>query len=462
MNVPGLQVYIFRESYSEVKRNYLYGSTGLQEALKEYEDAGLCTVNASEPRIHFKNGSDIYLRHMNNPQDVEQIRGNDVHVLIADEAAQWLLRDIYFQLRTCMRCTLDIDYDYLAKIGMGFITKGFFPRSLLLSNPGGVAHTFIKQEFIDSLEPDTVKEMPIEKGGMKRIFIPAFLEDNKALIKADPNYKAKLLGSGKHVRAMLEGDWSIPDGAALADEWEFKWNVIKPFQIPPNARIKRCFDWGIAKPFAVTYVWETRKETVELPDGSTRTFAPGTMIVVGELYGWNGNADEGCRKTAKVVGEMIKKYEMIQPWASQITAGPSDGSIWNGTGTDKTINDDIVDGYNAFREEGNEKSQGYTNALFIPADKTKGSRAKGLALVKSYLFGAHGQEIDGVVYPSEAPGLVFFETCKHCLRTLPVIPFDTNDPDDVDTKSEDHLYDTIRYAVLGRTAHFERLDIIGI
>lgn len=462
MNIPGLQIYIFRESYSEVKRNYLYGATGLQEALKEYEDVGLCNVNASEPRIHFKNGSDIYLRHMNNPQDVEQIRGNDVHVLIADEAAQWLLRDIYFQLRTCMRCTLDIDYDHLEKIGMGFVKPGFFPRALLLSNPGGVAHTFIKQEFIDSIAPNTIVQMPVEKGGMLRQFIPAFLEDNKALTKADPNYKAKLMGSGKHVRAMLEGDWSIPDGAALADEWSMRWNVIKPFEIPSSAIIKRCFDWGIAKPFAVSYVWETRNESVTLADGTTKTFAPGTMIVVGELYGWNGNADEGCRKTAKVVGEMIKKYEMVQPWAFQIQPGPSDGSIWNGTGTDKTINDDIVDGFNGLVDESAPYGKTMRNALFMKADKSKGSRAKGLAMVKSYLYGAHGEEVDGQVYPSEKAGLIFFDTCKHCLRTLPVIPFDTNDPDDVDTKSEDHIYDTIRYAVLGRTAHFERLELTGI
>jgi hypothetical protein len=461
-NIPGLQVYIFRESYSEVKRNYLFGADGFESMLADLESAGLCNINASEPRIHFYNGSDIYLRHMNTPSDVEQIRGNDVHFLIADEAAQWLQKDIYYQLRTCMRCGLAIDYKHLKDIGLSFIKPGFFPRSLLLSNPGGRAHAFIKQEFIDSLEPNVPKQMPEDKGGMLRQFIPAFLEDNKALIDKDPGYRAKLLGSGKHVRAMLEGDWSIPDGAALADEWSPRWNVMKPFDVPPSARVKRCFDWGIAKPFAVTYVWETRNEAIKLNDGSMKTFPAGTMIVIGELYGWSGNADEGCRKTAKVVGEMIKKYEMRQPWASQITQGPSDGSIWNGTGTDKTINDDIVEGFNDLKDKSSTYGQTVRSSLFQAADKSKGSRAKGLALVKSYLYGAHGEEIDSVVYPSEKAGLIFFETCRHCLRTLPVIPFDDKDPDDVDTKSEDHIYDTVRYAVLGRTPHFERLELTGI
>ena len=464
INIPGIQVYIFRRTFSEVKGNFLYGDAGLSAVLSEAEKAGVCSINSAEPRIHFKNGSDIYLRHMQTPQDVEQIRGRDVHVLICDEATQWMIRDIYNQLRTCMRCALSIDYKSLHERNLTFINPGYFPRAYILSNPGGIAHGFIKAEFIDSLEPNTPKQMPPEKGGMLRQFIPAFLEDNTALMQADPHYRDKLLGSGKHVRAMLEGDWSIPDGSALADEWSHVYNEIAPFDIPRNVRIKRCFDWGLSKPFAVTYIWETMNETVTLAGGKSYTFPTGTIIVVGEYYGWNGEPDEGCRKTAKQVGVAIKQYEMVQYWGSQVVPGPSDGSIFNGTSTDKTINDDVVWGYNSHVVEEVPYSKRKKDVLFIPADKTKGSRAKGLILVKSYLEGAHWIEDDSgdVLYPPERPGLIFFKSCKQCIRTLPFIPYDLNDPDDVDTKSEDHLYDTIRYAVLGRTIQFKRLDVQGI
>lgn len=462
INVPGIQIYIFRRTFSEVKGNFLYGDAGLATVLAEAERAGVCSINSAEPRIHFANGSDIYLRHMQTPSDVEQIRGRDVHVLICDEATQWMIRDIYNQLRTCMRCALEIDYQDLEAKGLDFIKPNYFPRAYILSNPGGIAHGFIKAEFIDSLEPNIPKQMPPERGGMLRQFIPAFLEDNTALMKLDPNYRHKLLGSGKHVRAMLEGDWSIPDGSALADEWSHVYNEITPFEIPKNARIKRCFDWGLSKPFAVTYVWETMNEPIKLYGGADHTFPSGTIIVVGEYYGWNGEPDTGCRKTAKQVGAAIKQYEMSQSWGSQIVPGPADGSIFNGTSTDKTVNDDIVWGYNSHSLDSVQYSKVKKESLFIPADKSKGSRSKGLVLVKSYLEGAHWIEDGDMRYPPEKPGLIFFKTCKQCIRTLPFVPYDLNNPDDVDTGSEDHLYDTIRYAVLGHTTQFKRLNIQGI
>jgi hypothetical protein len=456
--IPGLQVYIFRRTYSEVRGNFLFGEQGLQAILQDAVKKGGCQINLSENRIHFSNGSDIYLRHMANPQDVEQIRGRDIHVLICDEATQWLTRDIYNQLRTCMRCSLQIDYDMFKGSSFEFVKPGYFPRTYILTNPGGIAHAFIKAEFIDGLEPNVPKQMPPEKGGMLRTFIPAYLEDNVALMRTDPTYRNRLLGSGKHVRAMLEGDWSIPDGSAFADEWSHKYNEISSFEIPKHARIKRCFDWGIAKPYAVSYCWETQNDTITMPNGDVVTFSPGTIIVLDELYGWNGNPDEGSRKTAYQVGRHIKEFEINRPWFHQIEPGPSDSSIWNGTGTDKTINDDVVDGYNAYWDESLPHSKASRAALFMKADKSKGSRAKGLALVKSYLVGAHPLETGE---QSDQPGLLFCENAKHCIRTLPIIPYDLLNPDDVDTKAEDHLYDTIRYAVLGRTRVFESLEIEG-
>jgi hypothetical protein len=40
------------------------------------------------------------------------------------------------------------------------------------------------------------------------------------------------------------------------------------------------------------------------------------------------------------------------------------------------------------------------------------------------------------------------DCCKATFATLPVLPRDEKDPDDVDTTAEDHVYDDIRYRVL--------------
>ncbi len=36
------------------------------------------------------------------------------------------------------------------------------------------------------------------------------------------------------------------------------------------------------------------------------------------------------------------------------------------------------------------------------------------------------------------------------IAQLPIIPLDKKNPEDVDTKGEDHLYDAIRYGVMSR------------
>ena len=41
--------------------------------------------------------------------------------------------------------------------------------------------------------------------------------------------------------------------------------------------------------------------------------------------------------------------------------------------------------------------------------------------------------------------LYIFKTCKHLIRTLPILQYDAHKVEDVDTKMEDHAYDSLRY-----------------
>ena len=51
------------------------------------------------------------------------------------------------------------------------------------------------------------------------------------------------------------------------------------------------------------------------------------------------------------------------------------------------------------------------------------------------------------IYPRENPGLFVFDTCTAFIETLPVLPRDEKDMDDVDTDAEDHVADEVRYFV---------------
>ena len=48
------------------------------------------------------------------------------------------------------------------------------------------------------------------------------------------------------------------------------------------------------------------------------------------------------------------------------------------------------------------------------------------------------------------PMAYFFSTCRHAIRTLPLLTFSTTDPEDLDTSQEDHFADSFRYFCMSR------------
>jgi hypothetical protein len=48
------------------------------------------------------------------------------------------------------------------------------------------------------------------------------------------------------------------------------------------------------------------------------------------------------------------------------------------------------------------------------------------------------------------PMLYFFDTCPHTIRTIPALQHDAGKPEDIDTESEDHSADCLRYACMSR------------
>ena len=58
-----------------------------------------------------------------------------------------------------------------------------------------------------------------------------------------------------------------------------------------------------------------------------------------------------------------------------------------------------------------------------------------------------------LVVPPEAdklPRLVVASGCKHFLRTVPSLAMDDENPEDIDTEQEDHVYDEACHVVMAR------------
>ena len=59
------------------------------------------------------------------------------------------------------------------------------------------------------------------------------------------------------------------------------------------------------------------------------------------------------------------------------------------------------------------------------------------------------------------PSLFIFNNCVNLIRTLPLLPYDKNNPEDVDTHAEDHAYDALRYGCMSRPINPHGIGIDG-
>lgn len=103
--------------------------------------------------------------------------------------------------------------------------------------------------------------------------------------------------------------------------------------------------------------------------------------------------------------------------------GPADSSIYN-VENGNCIADDM------------EKAPHFIR--WTKADKSPGSRKNGWDLMRKMLE----QSSKG-----ELPGLYIFTTCRHTIRTVPVLPRHATIDGDLDSDAEDHIADVIRYRV---------------
>jgi hypothetical protein len=202
---------------------------------------------------------------------------------------------------------------------------------------------------------------------------------------------------------------------------------IKPFVIPASWYVDRSFDWGDSRPFSVG--WWAESDGTQAPNGVI--YPRKTLFRVAEWYGWTGRANEGLKMLAPDIARGIKSREAKLGYglAGRVKPGPADGAIYNAGAIENTRS--IAD---VMAAEG---------VRWTVADKSPGSRKVGWQRLREYLSAALQQ-------PMEKPGLFVFENCTQWIRTVPVLPRDESDMDDVDSDAEDHAGDETRYRLLAR------------
>lgn len=306
------------------------------------------------------------------------------------------------------------------------------------TNPSGPGHNWVKNMFIvpakygqvvnKTREVFNPRTQTFEDVVTAQVAIFGSYKENRYLT---PEYIASLFDNDNPdvVKAWLTGSWDITSGGALDDIWRRDVHVLPRFKIPAGWHVDRAMDWGSSHPYSVGWFAEANGEEVTLPDGRVFCPPPGSLIQIYELYGSKEiGSNVGLRKGSTALAREIKHVDTMllsQGWvASPVRAGPADNQIANVTDDDtETIEDKMA-------EEG---------VYWEKSDKSKGSRKQGLELIRERLTAS----IRG-----EKPALYIFDNCVATLCTVPVIARNEDDPDDVDTETEDHAYDMIRYRVL--------------
>lgn len=429
-HIPGLQCYLFRRKFPDLWKNHMEGPSSFPAMLAEWVDEGYVSINQTKNYITFWNDSKIHLCHCQHEKDKYDYQGAEIHVLGVDELTTFP-ESIYRYLRGRVRLgALQVPDPY----------KETFPRIVNSANPGGIGHNWVKMSFIDEQPPYAVKRMSKEEGGMLRQFIPAWLEDNPALVENDPEYENRLEGLGNKalVEAMRRGDWDIVAGGMFDDVWDRSRHVLKPFAIPQTWKIDRTFDWGSSKPFSVGWWAESDGTDATMLDGTTRSFPRGSVFRIAEWYGWNGKPNEGTRMLAADIAKGIIEREEAMGIRYRVEKGAADSSIYT-TEDGHCIADQMS----------------MHGVMWTKANKAPGSRKQGWELMRTMFKAALAP------VPEEA-GLYIFENCVQFIRTVPTLTRLDRDTDDVNTNEEDHIADDTRYRLLEKKYEEATLKIVGL
>lgn len=214
---PASKQLILRRTFPELEKSLI------RESLALYPKS-VYTYHATGHTGRFPNGSLIDFGYCATENDVFQYQSAEYDVIRFDELTHFT----------------EFQYLYLMSRVRG---ANRYPKQIKSStNPGGVGHGWVKARFIDPAPPDTV--FTPERGG-SRIFLPAKLEDNRFLLRADPAYRERLLAlPERERRALLLGDWNIFDGQYFG-EFSYDIHTCDPFPLPAHWRRYRTIDYGL-------------------------------------------------------------------------------------------------------------------------------------------------------------------------------------------------------------------------
>lgn len=414
MKYPGHRSLLIRTSLPELRRSLIirtqvrYAQLGAEAMLRSVDN-----VKA----WWYDNGSIIEYGYCARDEDVGQFMSAEYDFIGFDEATQFTpyqMLMISGRLRTSKKMA----------------ASGVKTHVMFATNPGDRGHTFLYQMLVGPTQygkfavvydvsngfedPPIVRmvELPDDLDELAEIeidhdpnnhlviaFVPSTVVDNPYI---DPTYKKHLsMLPETERRQKLLGDWDTFTGQYFS-EFQRGIHVVPPFPIPDEWQKFRGIDFGTANPFCC--LWGALDPS------------DNTMYIYREAYDKNVSAAEQARLIKKMSVNHSNREETI----SMTVGDPSMFSNTSGTGVS------VANIYN-------------NNGVIL--QRAKNARIGGWQNVRRYMAPS---PVDGVVR------LKIFDNCLNLLRTLPLMRHSSQNPEDLDTKDEDHAVDALRYLLACR------------
>ncbi len=343
-----------------------------------------------EKEWRFPSGAKIEFGYAENMTDALRYQGQSYTWIGIDELPQYPSPDIYNFLRSSLRSVDPSIPVFMRATG----------------NPGNIGSQWVKEMFVDPSEPNKAFTLnintPTGNKTITRRFISAKLQDNPYLMQTDDYYA--MLASLPEVqrKQFLDGDWDAFEDSAFP-EFNKSTHVVEPFEVPKGWQRFRSADWGYSSPacvlwFAIDY--------------------DNNLWIYRELYTKKITADVFARKILELEKDEYIRYGVLDAstWAKRGDIGPS-------------IAETMIQ----------------VGCRWRPSDRTPKSRISGKLEIHKRLKLNDDKK--------KEPRLRVFSTCRNLIRTLPVLPLDENNPEDVNTDAEDHAYDALRYGCMSRPMH---------
>lgn len=398
MQYPGSRQIIFRRTHPDLQRSIV--ARTLQVYPKE-----LGKYNASKHEWKFINESVIELAYWDNDSNYMNYQGAEYDVIRWEELTQ-------FEEKW---------YKYMLSRLRG---SKPYPRSVRsTTNPGGVGHTWVKKRFVSLGDPEQIQHVtetddegntlywpegvsdtgkPIVRS---RVFIPANVHDNQALVQSDPGYLARLLALPDIERKqLLEGDWDVFAGQYFG-EFTKAVHVVEPFDIPKDWKKYRAMDEGYTDPFVCLWF-------ALAPDG--------TAYLYRELS-----------QSKLLTSQQVELVKLNSPTLEKYEYNVADTSFWNKSKTEDVTPADIFATNN------------------VPLIQAKKERVNGWKRMREWLHVYDAiDHVTGNRY--KATKLKIFRTCKKAIEAIPAMMHDERHVEDVAAHELDHIPDATRYWIMSQ------------